>query len=106
VPLVIWAVPVMIIGLAAAEAWAWSFSRRQLVVTRQDRQRRVLREGAWASAGVSVAILILGVVAFAVTGHNWFVLAVIWSFGLLRIGLLVTTLRKAQKRPGQTRLPR
>ena len=102
----IWAALVLIIGLAAAGTWAWFFSRRQLAVTSQAGQWRLLREGAWASAGVSVAILILGVVAFAVTGHNWFVLAVIWSFGLLRIGLLVTALRRAQKRVGRTRLPR
>jgi len=105
VPLVIWAVPALVAGLALAGAWAWYYSRRQLAVTSQAGQRRLLRQGAAASAGVSAAILILGVVAFALTGHNWLVLAVIWSFGLLRIGLPVAV-RRARNRTGRTRPPR
>jgi hypothetical protein len=103
---VIWAVSVLMIWLAAAGAWAWYFSRRQLAVTSQAGQRRLLRQGALASAGVSAAILILGVAAFALTGHNWLVLAAIWPYGLLRIGLLVTALRRAHKRTDRTGLPR
>ncbi len=102
----IWASLLLIIGLAAAGGWAWYTVRRQLAVTSEAQQRRLLRQRASVSAGVSVAILITGAAAFAATGHNWFVLAVTWSYGLLRIALLGMTLRRAQMRTGRTRLPR
>lgn len=62
-------------------------------------------QAARVPAGVGAAILILGVVAFVLTGYNWLVLALIWSFGLLHIGLLVRTFRRAQNRQ-QARISR
>jgi len=50
------------------------------------------------SAGVGAAILVLGVVAFVLTGFNWAVLAVLWAFGLLHLGLLASRFRRLQQR--------
>ena len=58
---------------------------------------QLLRLVTFASAGAGVAILVVGVVAFARTGHNWFVLAAVWSFGLLHLGLLALRFRRMQK---------
>jgi hypothetical protein len=52
------------------------------------------------SAGVGVTILALGVVAFVTTGHDWLVLALLWAFGVLHLGLLATTYRRSQKKTG------
>jgi len=49
------------------------------------------------SAGVGVAVLVMGVIAFALSGHNWLVLALVWSFGLLHLGLLARRLHAARK---------
>ena len=75
-----------------------------------SRPPRTRSTGGWYArrpvpAGVGAAILILGVVAFVLTGYNWLVLALIWSFGLLHIGLLVRTFRRAQNRQ-QARISR
>ena len=100
-----WAALIPVIGLAAVGAWAWYFSHR-LLTAAEDQKRGVLRRGAAVSAGVHVAILLLGVVAFVVTGDNWLVLAAIWLFPLLYLALLTASLRRARQRPGQPEPPR
>ena len=100
-----WAALILVIGLAAVGAWAWYFSHHLLVAT-EDQKRRVLRRGAAVSVGVHVTILLVGVVAFAVTGDNWLVLAAIWLLPLLYLALLTVALRRARPRPGQPEPPR
>ena len=78
-------------------------SRRQLAATTAAQQRRVLHLAVAVSAGVGVVILVLGVVAFVLTGYNWMVLALLWSFGLLHLGLLARMLRRTQHATGQKR---
>jgi hypothetical protein len=103
---VIWAAVGLIVMSAATAAWAWYFSSRLLAATSETQRRRLLRRAAWGDAAITVAILIIGVVAFAVTGYNWLVLAATWSYPLLHIGLRVRTRRMAHKRTDQTSLPR
>jgi hypothetical protein len=98
---VIWAALMLMIALAAPGVWAWYFSRRQLAATEEAQQWHLLRLAAFVSAGVGVAILIIGAVVFVLTGYNWFVLALTWSFGLFHLGLLALTFRRAQKRTGR-----
>ena len=81
----------LMIALAASVAWAWYISRRELAATEGARRWRL---AACVSAGVGTAILALGVVAFVLTGYDWLVLALIWSFGLLHMGLLARTSRR------------
>lgn len=100
-----WAALMLVIGLAAVGAWAWYFSHRLLTAT-EDQKRGVLLRGASVSAGVQVAILLVGVVAFAVTGDNWLVLAVIWLFPLLYLTQLTVALRRTRQRPGPPGPPR
>ena len=94
----IWAALMLMIALAAPAACAWSFSRRMLAATEEAQRWRVLRPAICVSAGIGAAILALGVVAFVLTGYNWLVLASIWPFGLLHLGLLAWTSRRAQNR--------
>jgi len=95
---VIWAALMLMIALAVPAASAWSFSRRELTATDDAQRRRLIRRAAFTSTGVGAAILALGVVAFVLTGYNWIVLAPIWSFGLLHLGLATRTFRRAQNR--------
>jgi hypothetical protein len=100
---VIWAVLLLVVALAAPGVWAWYMSRRQLAATTAAQQRRVLHLAVAVSAGVGVVILVLGVVAFVLTGYNWMVLALLWSFGLLHLGLLAGMLSRTQHATGQKR---
>jgi hypothetical protein len=47
---------------------------------------------------VGVPILTLGVAGFVLSGYNWLVLALVWAVGLLHLGLLARTFRRAQRR--------
>jgi hypothetical protein len=94
----IWAALVLMIALVATGAWAWYGSRHLFAATSEAQQWRVLRRGAFLSAEVGVAILIMGVVAFVLTDYNWFVLAILWPLGSLHLGLLSLSFRRAQKR--------
>jgi hypothetical protein len=95
---VIWAALMLMVALAVPAAWAWNFSRRMLATTDEAQRGRLIRRSAFMSAGVGAAILALGVVAFVLTGYNWLVLVPIWSFGLLHLGLVARTFRRAQNR--------
>jgi hypothetical protein len=86
----------MIVALVMAGGWAFYLTRRQLAVTKDAQQRRLLLLGARVSLGVGGGILFLGVVAFVLTGYNWLVLAAIWPFGLLHTSLLIWTLHRAR----------
>jgi hypothetical protein len=99
---VIW-VALLVIALAAPAIWAWHMSGRHLAAATEAEQRRVLRRAVAVSAGVGVVILTLGAVGFVLTGHNWMVLVLVWSAGLLHLGLLGRVLRRAQRRNGRTR---
>lgn len=103
-----WAALLLAVGLAGPGVWAWYMSGRQLAATTAARQRRVHRLVVAVSAGVGVVILVLGVVAFVLTGYNWLVLALLWSFGLLHLGLLARTLtlRRARHTTGEKRAGR
>ena len=98
----IWAALLLVAALAVPGVWAWYISGRQLAATTEAEQWRVLRLGVVVSAGVGVAILVLGVAGFVLTGYNWLVLALVWSVGLLHLGLLARTFRRAQRRNGKT----
>ena len=100
----IWAALTLIVVLALAGAWACYFTRGHLAAVSDAQQRRLLLRGARQSLGVGGAILILGVVAFVVTGYNWLVLVAIWPYGLLHVGLLVWVLHRARKRSGRSGL--
>ena len=93
----------MVVALAVPGVWAWYMPGRQLAATTAAQQRRVLHLAVAVSAGVGVVILVLGVVAFVLTGYNWMVLALLWSFGLLHLGLLARMLRRTQHATGQKR---
>jgi hypothetical protein len=103
---VIWAALLLVVALAAPAVWAWYMSGRQLAATTEAEQWRVLRDAVLVSAGVGVAILAVGVVAFVLTGYDWLVLAPTWSFGLLHLGLLTWIFRRAQRSRGKARAGR
>lgn len=88
-------------ALTCAGVGAWYVARRQFAATDEDQQQRLLRRVAAFSAGVGVAILLAGAVAFFITGYNWLVLVLVWSFGLLHLGLLARSVRSVQKRTGR-----
>ena len=67
--------------------WAWYVTGRQLTATTVARQRRLLGQVVAVSAGIGVAILAAGVVAFVLAGYNWLVLALTRAFGCLLSGL-------------------
>jgi len=102
---VIWAALTLIVALAMAGAWACYFTRHLAAIS-DPQQRRLLLRGARLSLGVGGAILILGVVAFVVTGYHWLVLVAIWPYSLLHTGLLVRVLHRARKRSGLSGLLR
>jgi hypothetical protein len=97
----IWAALLLVVALATTAAWAWYISRRQLAVTTEAEQWRVLRLGVVVSAGVGFAILAAGVAGFVLTGYDWVVLAVTWSVGLLHLGLLTWGLLRSRRRGGK-----
>lgn len=101
----VWAALMLVIGLAAVGAWAWYLSHGLLAATSEDEKRGRLRRAVWVSVGVHVAILLLGVVAFAATGDNWLVLAVIWAVGLPYPALSAIALRRARPSPDQAESP-
>jgi hypothetical protein len=103
---VAWAVLMLVIGLAAVGAWAWYFPHHLLAATSEAEKQGLLRQVASVSAGIGIAILIMGVIAFLVTGDNWLVLAVIWAFGLLHLARLSATLRRARPSPDRADSPR
>ena len=102
----IWAALLLVVALAAPAVWAWYLSGRQLAATTEAEQWRVARHALVVSAGVGIAILAVGVVAFVLTGHDWLVLAPIWSVGLLHLGFLTWIFRTAQRSGGKARAGR
>ena len=88
------------VALAMAGAWACYVTHRHLAAICDTQQRRLLLRAARLSLGVGGAILILGLVAFVVTGYDWLVLVAIWSVGLLHTGLLVRALHRTRKGAG------
>jgi hypothetical protein len=100
---VIWAALLLVAALAVPGVWAWYISGRQLAATTQAGQWRVLRLGVVVSAGVGVAILVLGVAGFVLSGYDWVVLALVWSVGLLHLGLLAWGFRRSRQHTGNTR---
>lgn len=98
----IWAALMLVLALAVSGVCAWYVSGRQLAAKTETQQWRVLRLAALVSAGVGFLILALGVVAFVLTGYDWLALALVWSVGVLHLGLLAWTFRRAQKGTGRT----
>jgi hypothetical protein len=64
---------------------------------RPARQQRLLRQVVAVSAGIGIAILAAGVVAFVLAGYHWLVLALTWAFGLPHLGLLARTRRLGRR---------
>jgi len=85
---VILAALVLIIGLVATAAWLWYAAHLHLAGTSMTQRRRLMRWTTAASVGTGVAILVIGLVASALTGY-WLILVPIWSFGLLHINFAV-----------------
>jgi hypothetical protein len=100
---VIWAVPLVLVALAGPGTWAWYISGRQLAAKTQAQQWRMARLGVAVSAGVGVAIFVLGVVAFVLTDGNWLALVPLWSFGLLHLSLLALMVHRIRKQTGDTK---
>ena len=90
---VIWAALVLIVGLVATAAWLWYAAHRYLAGTSMIQQRRLMRRTTAASVGIGLAILIMGLVASALTGY-WLILVPTWSFGLLHINFAVQAWRR------------
>ena len=88
----------VVASLVAVGVCLWYVSGRQLAARTETQQWQALRRGYVVSAVVGGAILALGVVAFVLTGYDWAALALIWSFGLLHLGLLTWQFRRAQQR--------
>lgn len=97
----IWAALLLVAALAAAAVWTWYMSGRQLAARTEAEQWRVARLALAVSAGVGVMILVLGVVFFVLTGYDWVVLAIIWSFGLCHLGVLAWALRRVTRGTGK-----
>lgn len=93
----IWAPLVLVVGLAVVDVWAWYMSGRQLAARTEPQQWRLAPLAVRVSAGVGVTILAVGVVAFVLTGYDWGVLALVWAFGLLHLGLLAWTFGRGGK---------
>lgn len=101
----IWAVLLLAVtGFVAPGVWAWYVSGRQLAARTEAEQWRVARLALGVSAGVGVVILVLGVVFFVLTGYDWLVLALSWSFGLLHLSLLTWVFRRAQRSAVNTKV--
>jgi hypothetical protein len=98
---VIWGALILIIVLVWSGLGAWYVSRRQAAATTEDQRRRLLRQAFAFSATAGVAILVSGVFAFVKAGYNWLVLALVWAFGLLHLGLLASSVRRVRKRTGR-----
>lgn len=100
----IWAALLLVAALVVPAVWAWYISGRQLAAATEAEEWRVLRLGVVVSAGVGVAILVMGVVGFVLTGYDWVVPAVVWSVGLLHLGVLGWGFRRARRRTARRRL--
>jgi hypothetical protein len=98
----IWAALLLVVALVTEAVWAWYMSSRQLAATTEAERWRVLRLAVVVSAGVGFVILALGVASFVLTGYDWVVLAVVWSVGLLHLGLLTWGLRRSRQRTART----
>jgi energy-converting hydrogenase Eha subunit G len=98
---VIWAALILLVSLACAGAGAWYVARRDLAATNESQRLRLLRQAVSISSGVGVAILVAGVVAFVITGYDWLVLLLLWALGLLHLGLLGRSVRRARKQAGR-----
>jgi hypothetical protein len=68
------------------------------------RQQRLLRQVVAVPAGIGIAILAAGVVAFVLAGYHWLVLALTWAFGMLHLGFLART-RRLRRRTQLLGLP-
>lgn len=93
-------------ALAVPGVWAWYLSGREFAARTEAEQWRVARLALAVSAGVGVVILVLGVVFFVLTSYDWSVLALIWSVGLLHLGLLTWVFRRAQQSTVKTKAGR
>ena len=102
----VWVALALIIAFAVSGAWACYVTRRLLAATSDAQQRRLLVRAAGLSLGVGGAILVIGLIAFVVTGYNWLVLAAIWPYGLRHTGLVAGSALWAQKRSGLSKLLR
>jgi general stress protein CsbA len=79
---------VLMVVLVAVAASMWYVSRQYLARISMARQRRLMRWTTVASVGIGVALLIVGLVASALTGY-WLILVPTWSYGLLHINFAV-----------------
>lgn len=95
-----WVAVLLVLALAVPAVWAWYLHGRLLAATTEAQQWRVAGLALIVSAGVGVAILVMGVVAFVLTGYNWLVLAMVWLVGLLHLGLLTWTYLRARRARG------
>lgn len=94
----IWAALILVASLVAVGVCLWYVSGRQLAARTEAQQWQALGCGYMVSAVVGVAILALGLAAFVLTGYDWAALALLWSFGLLHLGLLTRQFRRTQQR--------
>lgn len=93
-----WTVPLAVFAVAAPGAWAWYFTGSRRAATTAARQWRLIRGAALVAAGSGAVILVGGVVGFVVSGYDWWVLILLWAFGLLHLGLLGPMLRRVTAR--------
>jgi hypothetical protein len=97
----IWGALGLIILLAAQAAGSWYFARRIFTAKDEVQRRRLTRQVASFSLAVGCLILVLGLAGLVVlkfTFDGWLVLLLMWSFGLLHLGLLRSSLRRARWR--------
>lgn len=97
VPLVIWAVSILITGLVTVAVFAWYASR--LTGASVARQQRVMRWTTAASVGVGIAVAATGLVVAVLTGY-WLILVPTWLFGLVHIAFTVRAWLRWARRSG------
>jgi hypothetical protein len=98
---VIWGALGLIVLLTTHAAGSWYLSRRILTAKDEVQLRRLTRQVASFSLAIGCLILVLGlagVVVLKFTLDGWLVLLLMWSFGLLHLGLLRSSLRRARRR--------
>ena len=98
----LWAALVLAAGmaiLAAAVLYLRPRLTRRLMLPRTEaQQRRRMRQAVAFSAGVGIAILAVGLVAFLITGYDWRILALTWAYGLFHLVLLFRITRRIKTR--------
>jgi fatty acid desaturase len=88
--------------LAIPAVWTWYVSRGELATTTDAKRWRRLRIAIVAAAAAGFAILALGVMVFALTGYDWLVLGLAWSFGLLYLGWFTPVFRRVRQGTRET----